>query len=89
MSPVEIFVGSLASCVAYFIGRYCARHNLAAEGLTVDVDWSMAERPHRVGEIRLQVHGLAVPAHHREQLLKVAHGCTVHQSLLHAPKITV
>lgn len=23
MSPVELFVGSLASCVAYFAGRYC------------------------------------------------------------------
>ena len=89
MSPVELFVGSLAGCVGYFIGRYCSRHNLAAEGLTVDADWSMAERPHRVGEIRLQVHGLSAPAHHRERLLKVAHGCTVHQSLLHPPKIEV
>ncbi|MBI4402496.1 MAG: hypothetical protein HY581_12795 [Nitrospirae bacterium] len=23
MSPVELFVGSLASCVGYFVARYC------------------------------------------------------------------
>ena len=30
MSPVELFVGSLASCVGYFVGRYCDRHQLNA-----------------------------------------------------------
>ncbi|HEX5645577.1 MAG TPA: hypothetical protein VFX56_01290, partial [Nitrospira sp.] len=24
MSPVELFVGSVASCVAYFVGQFCA-----------------------------------------------------------------
>ena len=28
MSPVEIFVGSPASYVGYFVGRYCDRHQL-------------------------------------------------------------
>ncbi|HEX9743695.1 MAG TPA: hypothetical protein VGA17_12995, partial [Nitrospiraceae bacterium] len=32
MSPVELFVGSIASCVGYFVGRYCARHKIACEG---------------------------------------------------------
>jgi putative redox protein len=28
MSPVELFVGSLASCVGYFVGQYCDRHQI-------------------------------------------------------------
>ena len=82
MSPVELFVGSLASCVGYFIGRYCARHKIACEKFTVDAEWSYAEQPHRVGSVSLRIHlPVELPADQRERLLKVAHGCTVHQSL--------
>ena len=49
MSPVELFVGSVASCVGYFVGQFCARHDISREGLAVDAEWEMAEGPHRVG----------------------------------------
>lgn len=55
MSPVELFVGSLGSCVAYFVGRYCARHQILSEGFTVDVAWSFAEQPHRVGAVEINL----------------------------------
>lgn len=90
MSPVNLFVGSLASCVGYFIGRYCERHQISAEGLRVDADWSMAERPHRVGAVSVKI---ALPARitleQQDRLLKVAHGCTVHQSLAVPPKVAI
>jgi putative redox protein len=82
MSPVELFVGSVAGCVAYFVGQFCARHNISREGLRVDADWAMAEQPHRVGRINLAVHlPHRITAEQRDRLLKVAHGCTVHQSI--------
>jgi putative redox protein len=83
LSPVELFVGSLASCVGYFVGRFCARHDIPLEGLSVNAEWAMAENPHRVGHIDLAIHlpqGLTPEL--TERLLKVAHGCTVHQSLM-------
>jgi uncharacterized OsmC-like protein len=90
MSPVELFVGSLGSCVAYFVGRYCARHQIPCEGFTVDVEWSYAEQPHRVGAVELRVNlPSAVTPEQREKLLKVAHGCTVHQSLAVPPKVEI
>jgi uncharacterized OsmC-like protein len=83
MSPVDLFVGSLTACVAYFVGRYCARHQIPCEGLVVEADWTMAEQPHRVGAVTLRIHlpGILNPSE-RERLLRVAHGCTVHQSLV-------
>ncbi|NJL16833.1 MAG: OsmC family protein [Nitrospira sp.] len=48
MSPVELFVGSVASCIAYFVGQFCGRHGISRDGLAVDAEWTMAERPHRV-----------------------------------------
>lgn len=90
MSPVELFVGSLGSCVAYFVGRYCARHQIPCEGFTVDVEWSSAEQPHRVGVVELRVNlPSTVMPEQREKLLKVAHGCTVHQSLAVPPKVDI
>jgi uncharacterized OsmC-like protein len=90
MSPVELFVGSVASCVAYFVGQFCVRHNISREGLSVDADWAMAEQPHRVGRIDLVIHlPHRIPPEQKERLLKVAHGCTVHQSIASALTITI
>ncbi|WP_447976917.1 OsmC family protein [Candidatus Nitrospira bockiana] len=90
MSPVTLFVGSLAACVAYFVTRYCTRHGLPTEGFRIDVDWGMAEQPHRVGTISLRLHvPVEITDGHRERLLKVAHGCTVHQSLMVPPKVDI
>ncbi|WP_447601305.1 OsmC family protein [Nitrospira sp. Nam80] len=90
MSPVELFVGSLASCVAYFVGRFCARHGIPREGLAVEAEWEMAEKPHRVGRIALAIHlPHPVTVEQRERLLKVAHGCTVHQSIAVPAKVII
>jgi putative redox protein len=90
MTPVELFVGSLGSCVAYFVGRYCTRHQIPCEGFTIDVEWSYAEQPHRVGEVELRVNLPAdLTPEQRDKLLKVAHGCTVHQSLAVPPKVAI
>ncbi len=90
MSPVELFVGSLAGCVGYFVARFCARHRIPADGLTIDAEWSMAEQPHRVGAVALR---LRLPAEvttaQQERLLKVARGCTVHQSLAVPPAVEI
>lgn len=90
MSPVELFVGSVASCVAYFVGQFCARHNISRDGLSIEADWDMAENPHRVGRIDVIIHlphRIAVEL--KDRLLKVAHGCTVHQSIASALTITI
>jgi putative redox protein len=90
MSPVELFVGSVAGCVAYFVGQFCARHQISREGLVVHADWDLAEHPHRVGRIEIDIHlPHRIPVELKERLLKVAHGCTVHQSLTVAPKVTI
>ena len=90
MTPVELFVGSLASCVGYFVGQFCARHDISRDGLKVEAEWTMAEGPHRVGQILLAIRlPHRVTPEQRERMLKVAHGCTVHQSLAHAALIAI
>ena len=90
LSPVELFVGSLASCVGYFVGRFCARHEIPREGLSVEAEWTMAENPHRVGHLDLSIHlPHRLTPEMKERLLKVAQGCTVHQSLMITPPIDI
>lgn len=90
MSPVELFVGSLASCVGYFVGRFCERHQIPCDGLSVDAEWTMAEGPHRVGAVALAIHlPHRITPEQKERLLMVAHGCTVHQSIAVPPTVAI
>ncbi|WHZ24324.1 MAG: OsmC family protein [Nitrospira sp.] len=90
MSPVELFVGSVASCVGYFVGLFCARHDISREGLKVEAEWTMAEGPHRVGQILLSIRlPHRITPEQKERLMKVAYGCTVHQSIAVSAKVVV
>lgn len=90
MSPVELFVGSVAGCVGYFVGQFCARHDIPREGLNVEAEWRMVEGPHRVGQINLAIHlPHRLTSDLKERLLKVAHACTVHQSIAVAPNVAI
>jgi uncharacterized OsmC-like protein len=90
VTPLQCLAISLGSCVAYFVVRFCTRHHLRPEGLSVTVGWEYAERPHRIGELRVAIayRGDLEPAM-RERLLQVAEGCTVHHTLTHPPDIRV
>ena len=90
MSPVELFVGSVAGCVAYFVEQFCGRHGISRDGLTVDAERTMAEVPHRIGRIDIGIHlPHRITPEQKERLLKVAHGCTVHQSIAVTPNIAI
>ena len=87
-SPIELFVASLGSCVAYFIVRYCHRHGIPADGFHLRARATFAEQPHRIGAVRLTLEfPTDIPAEHLERIRKVAHGCTVQRTLEHPPAI--
>ncbi|WP_371478918.1 OsmC family protein [Kitasatospora sp. NBC_00315] len=90
-TPTELFAASLASCVAFYAGRYLARHGVDPKGLRVDAGFTMAtDRPARVTEVTLTVkapEGLA-PARY-DALLAVASHCTVHNTLHQPPAVRI
>jgi putative redox protein len=90
-TPVELFVTSLATCVAYYAGRYLTRHGYSRDGLAVSADFTMAaDRPARVGDIQLVVRVPAgLPVERRPALLAVARHCTVHNTLASTPSVTI
>lgn len=89
-TPTELFVASLASCVAFYARRYLVRHHLPTTGLRVTTDYRMGSHPARVADVRIGIAlDSAVPHDRREVLLAVASRCTVHNTLTHPPTIDI
>ena len=89
-TPTELFVSSLAACVAFYVRRYLSRHELATDGLAVDAAFSFATNPTRVGSISIEIHlPEAVPDDRRPGLLAVARHCTVHNTLEQPPEVQI
>ncbi|MGD1053255.1 MAG: OsmC family protein [Candidatus Dormibacteria bacterium] len=89
-TPTELFVASLASCVAFYARRFLSRHDLPVEGLAVTAEFGMASHPARVGEVTLQLQVPAGLAPAQEAALRaVAAHCTVHNTLLQPPPVRI
>ncbi len=90
-TPTELFVTSLATCVAFYAGRYLTRHKLTREGLGVRVGYRLAtDRPARVEAITLTITvPPSLPEDRRAALLAVASHCTVHNSITTPPAVDI
>jgi len=89
-TPTELFVASLASCVAFYARRYLTRHSLPTEGLAVEATFDMGSKPARVAGIDLRlILPEGVPAERRDPLLAVASHCTVHNTLATNPDVSI
>ena len=87
-TPTELFIASLASCVAFYARRFAARHDIPTDGLAVTAEFSMASHPARVGAITLQLHVRAeLSPEQQASLLAVASHCTVHGTLMRPPEV--
>jgi putative redox protein len=91
VTPTELLIASLASCVAFYAGRYLFRHGLDRAGLAVAAEFSMAaDRPARVSAARLQITVPAgFPPRRAAALLAVASHCTVHNTLRQGPDVSI
>ncbi len=86
-TPTEMFVASLAACVAFYAERFLRRHELPTEGLKVASNFQWAESPHRVGQIDLVVDAPGLTEARRSAFSRVIEHCTVHSSLEHPPQV--
>ena len=89
-TPPEIMVASLATCVGLYVTRYLRRAGIQHEGFTVDAAFQMAEDPHRIGSIAIDVNlPEDLPEGRKKAVLRVAEQCTIHSTLLHPPEISI
>ena len=90
MTPAELFVASLGTCIGVYAARFCTRHNLPTTGLKVALDWTMLKDPWRIGAIKAEIHyPHDLPETEKKGLLRMAEACFVHESIVHKPEIVV
>jgi len=89
-SSPELLMASLGSCIGSVLVVFAERHDINLEGMSIDLDWKIKEKPHRIGEIDIAVH---IPHHLAEDqktvLTRVAEQCLIHSTLHHPPQINM
>lgn len=87
-SPFHMLAGSLAYCTWSVMYSWASHTRQSAEDLAIEVRWKFSDdEPHRVSEMHLSFDWPSLPAKKLEAAKRVAHMCTVHETLLHPPTV--
>lgn len=90
MTPPELFLGSLASCAAFYAAEYLRARNLAKTGVEVSVTAEKLLQPARLGNFRIRVHSpVPLTAQQNEAMTRSVHGCLLHKTLMTPPEIKI
>ena len=87
--PFHMLGSSLAMCTFSVLQSWATNKNLGVEDLRIDVSWSFAEKPHRVGSIKVKLEWPSLAADMWPRAFRVANLCGVHNTLSHPPEIVV
>lgn len=88
-SPFHMLASSLAVCTHSVLMSWAMNAKIEADDLAIAVSWSFAEKPHRVGDMKLTFDWPGLPKERLETAKRVAALCTVHATLQHPPTISV
>lgn len=88
MTPPELLLAALGSCVAYYAAEYLNRRQIAGHGTKVRVTAEKARNPARMDNFRLELEApAALSEQDREGMLAAMQRCLIHNTLMHPPYI--
>jgi putative redox protein len=90
MTPPELFLAALGSCVGVYAVKYCQARGLDATGLNVEVSaQKTTDTPIRLDDIEIHLSlPITLNDRHQKGLEKAVNACLIHTTLTHPPKIT-
>lgn len=88
-SPFHMLASALATCTLSVLFAWAMHATLDTTGLALEVRWTMADEPHRVGEMTVSLHWPTLPPARREAAKRVAAQCTIHTTLEHPPILRI
>jgi uncharacterized OsmC-like protein len=88
-SPFHMLGSSLAYCTWSVLSSWADHAKLGADDLAIEVRWTFAEDPYRVGELRMTYEWPSLPDNRRRAAARAAELCTVHATLTHPPSIVI
>lgn len=90
MTPPELLLASLGTCVAYYAAEYLRTRGLDRSGLKVQVTAEKLLKPARLSNFQISVTAAGCEdERHRDGILRAAKNCLIHNTLLHSPEITI
>jgi putative redox protein len=90
MTPPELFMASLGTCVGVYVVRYAQNAKLDTTGLSVSLDWKYSDDKTRISEIAVFLTLPSAEVGRRESaILQAAHHCLIHNTILGNPKIQI
>ena len=88
-SPYQMLASGLAVCTFGVMQSWASNAGVSADDLVIDVSWSFAENPHRVGAMELTYQWPSLPADRARVAQRVAELCPVHKTLMQSPSMTI
>ncbi len=88
-SPFHMLASGLAVCTHSILASWATNAKMNVDDLAIEVGWSFAEKPHRVGDIRLTFEWPGLPQERVETAKRVAALCPIHATLHHAPTVSI
>ena len=88
-SPFHMLASGLAFCTFSILHSWAETVRLSADDLAIEVRWSFAEEPHRVGALDMTLDWPGLPPARKNVAERVAALCPIHGTLQHPPSITI
>lgn len=90
MTPPELLLASLGSCVGFYAAQYLKKYKLAAEGTLIRVSAGKAKNPPRLDDFQIEVEvPVALSEKHRLGIEEAVRHCLIHNTLLQAPRMSL
>lgn len=87
-SPFHMLASSLATCTYSVLASWATNAKLPTDDLAIEVGWTFAEEPHRVGSMEVDLRWPSLPENRRSAAQRVADLCTVKVTLKNPPEVT-
>ena len=88
-SPFHMLASGLAVCTYSILVSWATNARMQADDLAIEVGWSFAENPHRVGDMRVTFDWPSLPADRTEAAKRVASLCPIHATFHHPASISI
>ena len=82
-SPFHMLGSSLAFCTYSVLASWAGNARLKSDDIVIEVRWSFAEDPHRVGAMDMKIEWPSLPEARRSAAQRVADLCAIHGTLTH------
>lgn len=88
-SPFHMVASGLGLCIYSVLHSWASHANLDAGGLAIEVSWSFADTPKRIGSYGIYIRWPELPERRRAAALRAAELCPVHRTLTHPPTLAM